>query len=49
MISVIYERNKQYFQPLVFTFWHHENSDMASQMNENDIPFYKVFEKLNEI
>jgi hypothetical protein len=37
------------FNKLPFTTWHHEESDMAQYNYENEIYFYRIFEKLNNI
>lgn len=47
LYTIIYQRNKEMFNPLQFTTWHHEDSDMAKYNFENEIYFYQIFEKLN--
>jgi hypothetical protein len=49
LLTVIYMKNKSLFHPLKFTTWHHEESDMAKYNFENEIYFYNIFEKLNNI
>ena len=49
LYTIIYQRNKNNFNKLVLTTWHHENSDMAQYNFDNEIYFYKIFEKLNNI
>lgn len=49
LYTIIYQRNKNNFNKLIFTTWHHEDSDMAQYNFDNEIYFYKIFEKLNNI
>lgn len=49
LYTIIYQRNKDMFNKLQFTTWHHEESDMAQYNYENEIYFYRIFEKLNNI
>ena len=49
LMTVLYFRNKQMFQPLKFTTWHHEEVDLGICCNHpNDICFYRIFEDLNK-
>ena len=47
LYTIIYHRNKEMFNKLSFTTWHHEESDMAIYNKPNEKPFYKIFEDLN--
>jgi hypothetical protein len=49
LYTIIYQRNKNNFNKLIFTTWHHEDSDMAKYNFDNEIYFYRIFEKLNNI
>jgi hypothetical protein len=49
LYTIIYQRNKDMFNKLIFTTWHHEDSDMAKYNFDNEVYFYKIFEKLNNI
>lgn len=49
LYTIIYQRNKEMFNKLPFTTWHHEESDMAQYNYGNEIYFYRIFEKLNNI
>jgi hypothetical protein len=46
LITVAYTRNKSMFNPLKFTSWHHEDSDMFKYNFPDDKPFYKIFEEI---
>lgn len=42
LYTVIYQRNKEDFYKLIFTTWYHDQPGP-----EDEIPFYKIFEQLN--
>jgi hypothetical protein len=48
LLTILYFKYKNMFNTLKFTTWHHEESDMAIYNNQDDIPFYKIFENLNK-
>jgi len=48
LLTILYFRNKEFFQPLKFTTWHHEEVDLGICCNHpNDVYFYRIFEELN--
>jgi hypothetical protein len=47
LLTVLYFRKKNMFNPLKFTTWHHDESDLFQYNHKDDVPFYKIFEKLN--
>lgn len=49
LLTVMFKRNPELYNCLEFTTWHHESTDLAQYNHDNDVPFYKIFEKLNNI
>lgn len=47
LLTLLYDRHRELFNPQFFTTWHHENSDMAKYNGPNEIYFYNIFENLN--
>jgi hypothetical protein len=48
ILSFLFEKNPDFFNPLYFTTWHHEDSDMAKYNIDNETYFYNIFENLNK-
>jgi hypothetical protein len=48
ILTFLFEKNPEFFNPLYFTTWHHEDSDMAAYNTDNEIYFYNIFEYLNK-
>jgi hypothetical protein len=47
LLTLLYDRHTEIFNPQFFTTWHHEDSDMAKYNFQDEIYFYNIFEKLN--
>jgi hypothetical protein len=47
LLTVIYLKDSSKLNPLYFTTWHPEDSDMAKYNKDGDKHFYKIFEELN--
>ena len=48
LLSYLFMKDKDSYNQLIFTTWHHEDSDMAQYNIENEIYFYNIFENLNK-
>jgi len=49
LLTILYFRNKDMFNPHKFTTWHHEEVDLGICCNHpNDVYFYNIFEELNK-
>ena len=48
LLSYLFMKDKDSYNQLIFTTWHHEDSDMAQYNIESEIYFYNIFENLNK-
>lgn len=48
LLTLLYVRDLDFYNPILFTTWHHEDSDMAQYNVPNEKYFYSIFEDLNK-